>query len=502
MLLSVACFLALFLLFPAGTLFAQETETGAFSLRLNQAAVQQGYTLAHPSGEILLAVRQDVLDRPATVILKPQPAAETPEPQGFLRVSPVYSFDVLTDPPKVTAFPEPLVLVLRHASTTFGVKHVRLWDSINRRWQPLPSESNAQAKTVRAFVTLSYARVAVFESAAQEGIASWYRSTRYPYGAASNDFPEGTKLRVTNVENGKAVVVTVVSNGPFVPNRVIDLSLTAFKDIAAQNAGVARVRVEPADGRSITQRAMAGNPPATKGKTAFVWRTDSDTTLFEKDYRARPIASITKLMAALVFLDTKPNGAQVVTYEARDDAEGSKLTVRPGETMTVGDLFQTMLVGSANNATKTLVRVSGLSPGAFVERMNAKALALEMRFTRFTEPTGLDPGNVATPGDIAKLVHTAVSEPVIQKALTRSEYVFTTKNTGRQHTIKNTNKLLGTLPIVGGKTGYIDEAGYGLAVEIAGTNGANAVVMTLHAPSLRARDEDVLALGRWALAAL
>lgn len=118
-------------------------------------------------------------------------------------------------------------------------------------WDPLPTTAQPEQLTLNAPLPLPFARIALFESTTiDEGKASWFPdklTTKAKLGAASNDYPFGTMLTVTNVDNNKTVDVKVISTGPFVPGRIIDLTYSAFSELASPRAGVLHVRVEKRD---------------------------------------------------------------------------------------------------------------------------------------------------------------------------------------------------------------------------------------------------------------
>jgi D-alanyl-D-alanine endopeptidase (penicillin-binding protein 7) len=145
------------------------------------------------------------------------------------------------------------------------------------------------------------------------------------------------------------------------------------------------------------------------------------------------------------------------------------------------DLFNASLLGSANNATLAYVRQLGITQEAFVQEMNRKAITLGLEQTEFTDVTGLSPENVSTAYEIAIMAHHAFTNyPEISQATSQKEYAFTVRGTAREHTIKNTNKMVqeGSLEVIGSKTGFLYEAGYCLVIEGAGKyKGIVAVVM-------------------------
>lgn len=336
----------------------------------------------------------------------------------------------------------------------------------------------------------------------EQGIASWYKSKKFPDGVAHNRYPMGTKLKITNLENKKTTVVKVVSRGPYVRGRVVDMVYTAFKKIKGKNGGIATVRVAVVDpkvlGDTISKTETLANPvPADAVSKVPVNLSISSTAgaVYDVDKKnfvalknsneAHPIASLTKLMTALVYLDRKPTFKNTVTYQKSDSAICACLYLNPGEKLTTKDLWNAMLIGSANNSAKALVRSTKLSETEFVELMNEKAKALGLSSLTFADPTGLDPANQGSAADMAKLAAIAFSRSEIADITVKASYTFSTINTKRSHTITNRNQILKSgWQITGTKTGYIEESGYCLIAQVKGkTTGRNLVVTTLGAQS-------------------
>lgn len=157
--------------------------------------------------------------------------------------SKVYSFDVYNEE---TVWPEkPLWLKIHYIQEGVDVPlTLAYWDSNLKSWVELPSKHDESAQTVSAGITLPYAFIALIEAPEPEvlesGTASWYD---YPY-AAHRTLPFGTKLLVTNTNNGKTVIVEVHDRGPFIEGRIIDLPMTAFEQIASLGAGVIPVTIQ------------------------------------------------------------------------------------------------------------------------------------------------------------------------------------------------------------------------------------------------------------------
>lgn len=179
---------------------------------------------------------------------------------------------------------------------------------------------------------------------------------------------------------------------------------------------------------------------------------------------ALPLASITKLMTALVFLDVNPEWNTRVTIQKGDDAQPAKIAFLPGDVVTVRDLFSGMLVGSKNNAAKALRRSSGLSEIQFVKKMNERAKEIGMHETTFVDVTGLSSKNIASARDVITLLRASMTIPAIATETSKSRTRVTLLNRKKIFTVPSTNDLVVAGMKVAGKTGYIPEAGYNLAL--------------------------------------
>lgn len=242
--------------------------------------------------------------------------------------------------------------------------------------------------------------------------------------------------------------------------------------------------------------------PVITARSAAVVDAITGAFLGEKDKDSvAPIASVTKLMTALVFLEGEPEWQKEIIMRSNDNRPGGTLFVRPGERLTVYDVFMTALVGSANNAAIALARATGLSLEEFVQRMNDRAAAMGLLSTHFVEPTGLDAGNASTAFDLVRLGWQAFQLPQVREALTTREHVFTTINTKMRHRVKTTNDLLLShtdgYTLIAAKTGFTHEAGYTFLVE-AREGEKRIIVAVLGAPTDDDRFHDADLLIRWA----
>lgn len=224
---------------------------------------------------------------------------------------------------------------------------------------------------------------------------------------------------------------------------------------------------------------------------AVVYDTNKNKILFQKNaFKQTPIASLTKLMTALVFLEIEPDLAKLFDILPSENVGGSTLYLKGGEFVSLKDLFYSSIVGSANNATLALTRASGMPKNKFVEEMNRKAISFNLESTYFKDPTGLDSENVSSAYDIARLAKEAFKNEIIRTAASQNEYYLIVRNTGREHTIKNPNKLLDENAGIGAsKTGFLYEAGYCIVAQ--SSQKKNIIVVVLGSESKEANFADV-----------
>jgi D-alanyl-D-alanine endopeptidase (penicillin-binding protein 7) len=213
------------------------------------------------------------------------------------------------------------------------------------------------------------------------------------------------------------------------------------------------------------------NPRDLKLRSASALVLDqSGNVVYAKEMdEPRPIASITKLMTAMVILDAGlPQDERItITKEDRDliRLTGSRLGY--GATLARADLVRLALMASENRASNALARTYPGGRKALVEAMNRKARELGMNDSRFADPAGLDAGNIASARDLVRLVHAAMRYPFIREATTTREIsVRPWKDRGELRYV-NTNRLLknAAWEIQLSKTGYLNEAGRCLAMQ-------------------------------------
>ena len=241
----------------------------------------------------------------------------------------------------------------------------------------------------------------------------------------------------------------------------------------------------------------AAAPPLVDAEAYVVQNATTGEVLASLDERERlPIASITKLMTALVTLEHAQLD-DLVTVSKRAAAIGeSSIQLSPGERLTVADLLRAALIQSANDAANALAaHVGGGSVPRFVGLMNARARELGLTDTRFANPDGLDaPGHVSSARDVTKLARIAMQKPFIRDTVR----VVETTVAGRR--LVNWNDLLSTFPrLLGVKTGHTNGAGWS---EVAAARGPGVTIYAtlLGGETRTGRNQDLAGLLSWGLA--
>lgn len=281
--------------------------------------------------------------------------------------------------------------------------------------------------------------------------------------------------------------------------------------------GAAEAKIVPAADKSTPTNLLPVNeftaptPPekktgscsleAVEGKSV-VLDESTDSILYENDAEAiSPIASITKLVTALVFLENNPGWDNVLEYKKEDQVTGNKNNLYLGDKVKIRDLFNLSLVGSDNSATRALVRSTGYSETEFVNMMNMKMQSMGLTHTHFIDSVGLSSGNVSTAYEVAKFAGEAFAQTEITTAVLNKRYEFVTDN-GRKVWVKNTDSLLAIFPqngirIIGGKTGYTVSAGYCFVGEFENMDGHKVISVVLDTNNINSRFSHTKKLIEW-----
>ena len=248
--------------------------------------------------------------------------------------------------------------------------------------------------------------------------------------------------------------------------------LTTPDDLLCHRSG-------PATGRLHSMQELRLNAAAAVVIDQREWQP-----LFAKEASAvRPIASITKLMTAMVVLDAGSPLEEVIRVERPDvdRLKGSSSRLRVGIRLNRKQLLQLALMSSENRAAAALARAYPGGTRAFVAAMNRKARALGMHDTRFVDPTGLNPENVSTAFDLATMANAAFEYPSIRAATTAREQQIALSRGRRVRmlTFHNSNTLVSSddWHIGLSKTGYIREAGRCLVMQ--SVIGSKPVIIVL-----------------------
>ena len=242
----------------------------------------------------------------------------------------------------------------------------------------------------------------------------------------------------------------------------------------------------------------SSEPPLLQASAWYLVGEDGAVLARHSSRRPRAIASITKLMTALVALEhARPSDVVRVSAEAASIG-GSTIFLRGGEELTVAELVRATLVPSANDAAAALaLHVGDGSTTRFVALMNAKASELGLRDTTFANPHGLDEADhLSSARDATALVRHALGVPFIRDALGRSS--FSLGGGGREY--PTTDDLLASWPpLLGGKTGHTQEAGWSEAAAATG-RGATVYGTVLGVDSRTARNDALRTLLEYGLA--
>jgi len=249
--------------------------------------------------------------------------------------------------------------------------------------------------------------------------------------------------------------------------------------------------------------AGAGKRPRLEGAVAAIVVDGRDgTVLLAKNPRARrSIASTTKLMTALLTLERSRSSRVFRGSDYQAGPAESKINLRPGERMRVGDLLEALLLESANDAAVALAQGVSGSREAFVSDMNARARELGLRGTSYANPIGLDdPANYSTAADLATLARRLLRNRRFSSIVRMPNAEL--RSGSRPRTVRNRNELVreGTFGVTGVKTGHTGSAGFVLVGSAQAPNGARVVSVVLGEPSEAARDAESLAALRWGVA--
>lgn len=244
-----------------------------------------------------------------------------------------------------------------------------------------------------------------------------------------------------------------------------------------------------------TRSLLKSLPAQLHSEIAYVQDLETATTIYDKNSQVvRPIASITKLMTALIVLEAAQDMSESIEISNADIDRLKNTTSRlsVGSKLSRAEMLQLALMSSENRAANALGRYYPGGITAFVRAMNDKARALGMRQTRFVEPTGLSSENVASPRDLVLLMQATAQHPLIQQ-YTTSDQLTVFPRAGRQLVFGNTNRLVqnSQWDIQVSKTGFINEAGQCLVL-LTKLEGRQVAIVLLNAQGRYSRIGDAI----------
>jgi len=239
--------------------------------------------------------------------------------------------------------------------------------------------------------------------------------------------------------------------------------------------------------------------PDIRAEAAIVYNPENGEVLWESNSQnQRSIASITKVMTALVALEDRPDLDARVVIDRSDVRQASTTYLRAADSITKEDLLHLLLIASDNAAARALARTSSLGAQGFVERMNSKAEELGLTNTKYSEPSGLLDTNVSSAYDMARLITYVSGNEHIAAIMQKETYTATAGR--RSISIRSTNQLVreGVVDVQAGKTGFIRKAGYCLATLLRlPQNGHQVAVVVLGAQSNAGRFSATKHLFNW-----
>lgn len=280
------------------------------------------------------------------------------------------------------------------------------------------------------------------------------------------------------------------------PKRRVKVSVQGRQRIETPRAAI--IPLKPSFGQLAGLHA-ADDPLDLKSSVALVIDQETDEVLLRKNENAvLPIASLTKLMTGVIVNEAQlpMDEAITITQDDVDTEKWSRSRLVVGASLSRGELLHLALMSSENRAAHALGRTFPGGMATFVSRMNAKAMQLGMKDTRYVEPTGLSPNNQSSAHDLALLVGAAYREPLIRELSTSPSYAV---DVGRRTLQFNTTNRLIKNPdwdIGLQKTGFINEAGQCLVMQ-ASIAGRKVIMVFLDSAGKLSRLGDAERVRKW-----
>ena len=336
---------------------------------------------------------------------------------------------------------------------------------------------------IAAMISLSLGSVAQ-AALTINGSASSESSARLSWGGADSL----SEARSIMSRSGSSSTIKKVDNGSGTTNITNTTSFGSSKNNSYNNS----------NSYNTTYRGSFGNsnmiPISTDSRSVAVIDAETGESIYQKDADvARPMASITKVMTAIVVLDAGLDMREELTLDPEDfvGPKRASSNLKSGDRLNRAEMLLMALMKSENPAAKSLARNYPGGYSAFIRAMNRKAQELGMNTAFFGDPTGLDKRNVASSNDLVKMVRAAGNYDVIRRFSTTKSYDFFVSNFSsgnRTYKANNTSSLVrdGSYPIGISKTGFINEAGRCVVMETR-VNNRPAIIVILGANSSATR---------------
>ncbi len=219
----------------------------------------------------------------------------------------------------------------------------------------------------------------------------------------------------------------------------------------------------------------------------------------------KPIASITKIVGASVYLNEKPNLKRKVKLESGDEVGGGRLKLPIGTSAKAKDFLYSSLIGSANNSATALIRLSGLGKNEFTRKMEELANQAGASTANFVDSSGISPQNQASARDLALIGKKVLENKTIAKIGSKKKYSFKINGGRGTKSIVHTSSIVSaknkSFDILFAKTGYLPEIGNNLIVKLENKKNRknDVIVVVMGAKSKTANASDVTKLGKWVM---
>ncbi|MDO9204877.1 MAG: D-alanyl-D-alanine endopeptidase [Methylotenera sp.] len=285
-------------------------------------------------------------------------------------------------------------------------------------------------------------------------------------------------------------------------NKSNKYALAKYKPNSKASTHRVKLRLSPQKAAIVYADVYDGSGPLelASSKALVINQLTGETIFAKNTNQSTPIASVTKLMTAMVMLDAHlpMDDLLYISDEDVDYLKGTRSRLAVGSPLSRGELLQLALMSSENRAASALGRNYPGGINAFISAMNRKAEDLGMKSTRFYDTTGLDSSNVSTAEDLVKMVNAAYHYPEIRQVSTAASQEITLY--GRENPVNfvNTNSLVrgGDWVIGLSKTGFINEAGRCLVMQ-AEISGQPMIIVLLNSSGKLSRIGDANRIRKW-----